>query len=353
MKLLIITQSVDKNDENLGAFYYWWEKMAQHVDRLTIIASKVGAHHLPTNVAVYSLGKEQGRDWIGRIWKFVELFSDHYARSDAVLFHQIPEFVLAAAPFLLGRKRIAALWYAHGSVSRRLRWAERLADHIFTSSELGFRISSKKVFHLGQAINTDLFYPVTSNPVTNHQLPVTGNGLRLITVGRISPVKHYETIINALAILRSQWGRSWTLSIVGGPITPGDYAYTEKIKGVIREKGLENQIHFYGQRPYSEIAETLREHDLFLNVSRTGSLDKAVLEAMACGLTVITSNEAYRTVLPPTYFLEQISPEFLAARIKSLADEPRPNTALREIVLRDHALEQTVDRLFTLLSARV
>jgi glycosyltransferase involved in cell wall biosynthesis len=129
--------------------------------------------------------------------------------------------------------------------------------------------------------------------------------------------------------------------------------YAEKIKGLVREKGLEHKIHFYGERPYSDIAEILREHDLFINISRTGSLDKAVLEAMACGLTVLTSNEAYRTVLPPAYFLEHVSPEFIVERIKALADEPRPNQALRGIVTRDHALERTVDRLFSLVSGRV
>lgn len=349
MRLLIVTQAVDRNDPNLGAFYYWFEALGRKADSLVILASRTGDAHTLPQAQIHCFGGDHRRGGrLGRIWKFWKLFSHHFAHSDAVLFHQIPEFVIAASPFLLGRGRnkVAALWYAHGQVTRRLRFAERRVDYVFTSSEAGFRIPSKKVVYLGQAINTDLFYPLAGS-----QLPVTGNGLRLITVGRISPVKHFEAIVNAMAILHEKWPRAWTLTVVGGPITPGDYAYTEKIKGLIREKGLGNQIHFYGQRPYSEVPEILRDHDLFLNVSRTGSLDKAVLEAMACGLSVITSNEAYRTVLPLAYFLEYISPEFLAERIKALADEPRPNTALREIVVRDHALAPMIDRMTTLLNS--
>ena len=34
-----------------------------------------------------------------------------------------------------------------------------------------------------------------------------------------------------------------------------------------------------------------------INMSNTGSIDKAVLEAMACGIPVITANEAFEPIL--------------------------------------------------------
>ena len=43
--------------------------------------------------------------------------------------------------------------------------------------------------------------------------------------------------------------------------------------------------------------EFYQSGDLFVNLSDTGSLDKAVLEAMACGLKILTSNEAFKSVL--------------------------------------------------------
>ncbi len=343
MRLLIVTQSVDREDPNLGAFYYWFEALAQRVESLCILARHVGTPDLPVNTDVYSFDTKGGGR-VGRIWRFWTLFSHHFARSDTVLFHQIPEFVLAASPFLFAQSRSAALWYAHGSVPRRLRWAERMVDYVFTSSPDGFRLPSKKVFHLGQAINTEFFFPSASI-----RLPHSPNGLSLVTIGRLAPVKNYEVIINACAILRRNWQRAWTLSIIGGPLTASDRAYAARLKELVREKGLAGEIHFYGEHRYSEIPAILRDHDIFLNASRTGSLDKAVLEAMACGLTVLTSNQAYRSVLPAPYFLQHLSPEFLAARIQALADEPRPNIALREIVVREHALEQTVGRLVDIL----
>ncbi|MEK7098901.1 MAG: glycosyltransferase family 4 protein [Patescibacteria group bacterium] len=342
MKVVIVTQAVDRDDPNLGAFYHWFRLLADRVDSLVIITGRAGLTDFPPHVSVLTFPKHEGvLGRIRRLWKFWTHCATHFASADAIFFHQIPEFVLAASPFLLGRRESASLWYAHGAVSWRLRLAERLVDMVFTSSEAGFRIPSKKVIYLGQAINTDLF-----KPVTKQRTDVRGEKpLRMISVGRISPVKQYETIIAACAILREASIMPWTLTIVGGPLTPADRVYAEKLRSLVREKGLEDRISFEGPRPYSAVPALLGACDMFLNCSRTGSLDKAVLEAMACGLTVITSNEGYRPILPPGYFLESIRPEALADRITTLAEEKRPNLALREIVVRDHALGPTIDRM--------
>ena len=57
MKLLVLTQVVDKNDTNLGLFHTWLERIASRVEHLTVICLKRGEYHLPENVTVLSLGK--------------------------------------------------------------------------------------------------------------------------------------------------------------------------------------------------------------------------------------------------------------------------------------------------------
>ena len=343
MHLLIVTQKVDKEDENLGAFYYWFERLSKEFDEVTIIASYVGKTDFAPHVKLYSLGKEQNTRRFFRVKKFFELFSYHYAACDAVFFHQIPEFVIAAIPFLLSLKKRSVLWYAHKSVTWQLKLAEKLVDFIATSSPEGFRLPSKKVIYTGQAINTDLFVP---------RQPDTADAekkLKLITVGRISPIKNYEQIINACAAGVHIWPDGWSLSIVGGPILPRDYSYLESIKHLIAEKNLSSHIHFLGSAGYSRVPAILQDHDIFVNVSGTGSLDKAVFEAMACGISVLTANEAYRSIVPDAYFLEYTNPEFLAERIKQLSMETRPNMALRQIVLDRHSLDTTIVKLCSFL----
>lgn len=366
MNLLIVTQKIHKDDDNLGFFHRWVEEFAKKFSQVTVITNFHGISVLPVNVSVYSLGKEKAAGQLSRLWKFWELFSHHYARADAVFFHMAPEFVLAAAPFLLSLRipKPSALWYTHKSVTRILKLAEKLVDYIFTASELSFRLPSKKVIFTGHAIDTRLFEPISNfqnspsrripglrPPEVNifTSSPISKN-LKIVTVGRISPVKDIETIIRAGVILKNTWNRSWVLSIVGGPLMPRDEEYFNSLKKLVQETGLGDRILFYGARPYTEIPEIYNDHDIFISMSSTGSIDKSVLEAMASGLTVLTANEAFESLLPPQYFLEKRSPEFLAERIKVLADEACPNSTLRELVVKHHSLDNTIQKIVEILS---
>lgn len=345
MRLLVITQKVDKEDENLGFFYRWIEEFAKHFSEVHVIANQANLQNIPPRVFVSILEQKKKGGRIKKLFRFWELFSANYAKSDAVFFHMIPEFVVAASPFLLSSHRLSALWYVHKSVTLKLKLAERLVDFVLTASELSFRMPSKKVIYLGHAIDTEMFRP-------NARKESYRGGLRLLILGRISPVKDIETTIHTCAILREKFSRPWSLSIVGGPLMPRDHNYLSSLKELAHKKGLDEYVHFQGPRPYTEVPSLYQEHDMFISMSRTGSIDKSVLEAMSSGLTVITANEAFKDLLPEKYFLEQRSPEFLAERIKMLTDENRPNLALRTTVVEKHSLEKTIGKIAQILKTK-
>ncbi len=342
-KLLIITQVVDVDDENLGFFHRWIEEFSKRAEHVVVLASRVRIVALPANVSVHSFGERKTR--LGRLWRYWELFSYHYVRSDAVFFHMIPEFVLAATPFLISLKRTTGLWYVHKSVTHVLRIAEKFVDFIFTASELSFRLPSKKVLYTGHAIDSNLFKP-------HESVPVSSDVVRFLVLGRISPVKDIETVIRACEVLQGKWDRQWSLSIVGGPLMPRDEEYLASLKKMVSDKGLEERIRFVGSKPYTEIPALYRSHDIFISMSTTGSIDKSVLEAMASGLTVITTNEAFRSLLPSSHFLAHKGPEFLAERMKALSGESRPNMALRELVVQNHSLEKTIGKIVVALQEK-
>lgn len=337
----MVTQKVDIHDDNLGSFHRWIAEFAKHFSHITVVANSVGEFSLPQNVRVISLGKEKGVNKLIRLYRFWEFFSYYYAHSQAVFFHMIPEFVVLASPFLLSHHKPSALWYVHKSVTKKLKWAERLVGWVFTASEASFRLPSKKVIYTGHAIDTALF-----SPVEKYAPPAA---LRLVSAGRISPVKDYETLIKACAILKKTWQFPWVLSIVGGPLMPRDHEYLATIKKAVKEYGLENLVLFHGSRPFTELPAIYQEHDMFVSMSTTGSVDKAVLEAMSSGLTVLTANEAFKEIILPPYFIEKRSAELLADRIKMLAGDPRPNLKMREIVKNHHGLSKTITRISQLL----
>ena len=59
MKLLIITQKIDKNDDLLGIYHKWVKKIAAKCESVRVICLYKGEYDLPDNVKVFSLGKEK------------------------------------------------------------------------------------------------------------------------------------------------------------------------------------------------------------------------------------------------------------------------------------------------------
>ena len=83
--------------------------------------------------------------------------------------------------------------------------------------------------------------------------------------------------------------------------------------------------------------------DIFVNLSSTGSIDKAVLEAMACGCLIITSNEAFKEILPAKYLVEN-SARVFADRIIEFKNSA-PQDDLRQIVVEHHSLDKLINKI--------
>src|SRR3989344_8687589 len=59
MRLLIVTQKIDRDDDLLGFFHQWICEFARHCESVTVICLEKGEYALPANVRVLSLGKER------------------------------------------------------------------------------------------------------------------------------------------------------------------------------------------------------------------------------------------------------------------------------------------------------
>lgn len=335
MNLLLVTQRVDDRDANLAFHVKWIAQMARRVDRLSVIAQTVGEYDLPPNVTVYSLGKERGASKVAQAWALLSLFVKLVRKHDALFVLMIQHYVLALAPFAFVFRKPIYLWYAHGHVSRLLRLASCFCRTVFTSSAGGFRIETPKRRIVGQAIDTALFSPGAD---------IARSRNRLITVGRLSPVKHIDRLIDALVILRADHP-DLELHIIGEPIIERDQTYAAQLKERVRGLGLEGAVLFRGSIVPARLPQEYRQASVCVNASTTGSLDKAVLEAMACACPAVSGNEAYRAVLPPELFVKEQTPEAYAAAIRFALAHPEAAQALREIVVRDHDRSRTIERI--------
>lgn len=146
----------------------------------------------------------------------------------------------------------------------------------------------------------------------------------VVTVGSFVPIKNFALIVDiALAMPHLRF-----LLIGDGPQ-----------KGVIEadclRRGISN-ITFAGQLPSVKVAKQLRDARIFLLTSFAEGTPTALLEAMACGLAVVTSrSNDYEDLIKPGqngYVVEGFQGESYVRRIRELLDD---ENLLREISHRN------------------
>ncbi len=347
MRLLILTQKIDKNDPILGFFHRWIEEFSKYYERVTVICLEKGQFGLPQNVKVLSLGKEDLKieNWklkikFRYILNFYQYIWQERKNYDAVFVHMNPIYVVLGGLLWRMWKKKVALWYTHKHVDIKLRLAEKFANIIFTASSASFRLHSKKVLVMGHGIDIERF-----KAGKNEAREI----MRVVTVGRISPVKDYETLIEAAFIL-VQEKFPVEVHIVGDVTMSKEEEYLARLKELVHNKKLDDVVTFVGSVAHKNLLEHLQKADAFVNMSNTGSLDKAVLEAMACGIPVVTSNEAFKDVLGKdreVLMFKKGDVLNFAKRIKAVyalsnAEKQEMAKQLRNVILEKHNLEKLI-----------
>jgi glycosyltransferase involved in cell wall biosynthesis len=348
MRLLLFNLVTDADDPVLGFGTRWITTLAQQVEAIDVVTMRAGRLDVPANVRVYSVGKEKGYSELRRVGEFYRLLMPLLAnnRYDACFAHMMPLFAVMAAPMLWVKNIPVVLWYAHKSVTPMLRLATLVVDRIITSTRDGFRIQSPKVKMIGQGIEIERFVPTRDRSADDRLFT-------LLTVGRLSPIKRLELLIEAVALIRQKSPElPLCFKIVGGPLGDTDQAYAAKLHQLIAQYHLQDTVVLVGNAPFPEVVTYYQQADCFVNVSETGSIDKAVLEAMSCGVPVIVKQvfaEVLGAELAQTWVTDS-APDQVAERILLVASMPEPERRqlgeqLRAIVVRDHALEKLCGKI--------
>jgi glycosyltransferase involved in cell wall biosynthesis len=104
-----------------------------------------------------------------------------------------------------------------------------------------------------------------------------------LAVGRLIPVKNFETIFRAYA--KYQAGeKAWELRIAG------DGALESELRDLASELGLSNDIEFVGFQKYDELPELYRNAGCLVHASVIEPWGLVVNEAMAASLPVLLSS---------------------------------------------------------------
>jgi len=182
MKLLVITQKYDINDSNLGAFINWWNRLAQKFQKIYVLALEKRSEPTISNMEVISMGKEKRIGFFRKIFGFYAGLFKTIGKTDTILVHMIPKYVILAAPVALIYKKPIYLWYTGVSAHWQLRLAILFCKKVFTAHEAAMRINTPKMVITGHGIDTEKF------KVQSSKFKV-GDQITILSVGRITPIK--------------------------------------------------------------------------------------------------------------------------------------------------------------------
>jgi glycosyltransferase involved in cell wall biosynthesis len=152
--------------------------------------------------------------------------------------------------------------------------------------------SAEKIRYLGNGIDLMRFDPAASRDDDRTRLrrelgiPEAHSPLIGIT-GRITEEKGFGELVEALALLRSDFPEAHLL-VIGGQLSTERDRFQDSLVDFIADHGLESQVTFTGFR--SDVQALLGLLNLFVLPSYREGLPRSVLEAMAMGLPVVATN---------------------------------------------------------------
>lgn len=122
---------------------------------------------------------------------------------------------------------------------------------------------------------------VIPNPIEESNFRSNVSKKQVIAVGRISPVKAFDQIIKAWALIYEEFPE-WQMHFYGQ-----DFLNTqEKLEQLVEDYSLSHVIKFKGS--VTNIQETMSEYSIYAMTSETECFPMVLLEALSVGLPVVS-----------------------------------------------------------------
>jgi len=156
-------------------------------------------------------------------------------------------------------------------------------------------------------IDTKRFFPVADKAV--------GGRINLLTVSRLISRKRVDLLIETIAVLKSM-GLDVVLNIAG----QGNLM--DSLKTLSGRLGICDSVKFLGRVRPEDMPQLYRDNDIFVMSSRHEGMSNAMLEAMASGLPIVTTQcEGLDELIDDNgVIVKEVSAEQFAKGIRSIAE---------------------------------
>ena len=224
------------------------------------------------------------------------------------------------------------------------------ADRVFAVADalkqvaVSIGVPAEKITVVGNGVDTVRFVPVDRDEA-RAALGLPANAPVLISVGGLVERKGFHRVIELLPRLRERWPGLIYL-IVGGASAEGNNR--PQLEQQVAQLGLHDTVRFLGSLPPDALKQPLSAADVFVLSTRNEGWANVFLEAMACGLPVVTTDVGGNREVVDRDSLGIVVPFGDAAALEAALGQalatPWDRTEIRRHA-EDNAWDGRVDRL--------
>jgi glycosyltransferase involved in cell wall biosynthesis len=188
---------------------------------------------------------------------------------------------------LRGKEERQARTGVAGALGRAIRRADQLVTVSTALRELAIRLGAapERVHVIGNGVDLDKFQ-VVPRAAARAELGVPPDASVLVSVGTLVERKGVHRVIACLPGLLRRHPKLQYL-VVGGAGPEGDFS--AELRDLAVRLGVADRVHFLGVYAPERLKVPLSAADVFVLATRYEGWANVFLEAMACGLPVVTT----------------------------------------------------------------
>lgn len=338
MRLLILTQTVDRKDSSLGYYHDWLVELAKRFEHITVFALRIGEYTLPENVTVVEIRPWGYRSRVRTAFNVIRLAWRYRKSYDAVFVHMNQEYLLVAGWLwrLLGKRMY--LWRNHYEGGVLTNIAAAFCDKVFYTSKSSYTAKYKKARQMPVGVNVDSTHPDELIERKPHSI---------LFLGRFDKSKRPDLVVEALSKIAAT---AFTATFVGGPSEPSS-TFPKEVEAHANELGIADRVTFVGPVPNTETYRYYRSHSIYVNCGKSGMLDKSLFKSIVCGcLPLFTSADLAEIIGSEFAYADGDADDLAEHLAKALAlPEIERSTRVKEFqakAIDAHTLPVLADRLY-------
>jgi glycosyltransferase involved in cell wall biosynthesis len=249
-------------------------------------------------------------------WKLIKQLMDHFKATRPAIVHTHlfgADVFAGIAAWIVGIPVVAT---DHSALTEQGFFRRRLWQLIVSHARIVSAVSNDVRRRLHEEGIPESRLEVVRNGIDMAQIKPRGTRpfaqpLRLITIGRLEPVKNHLTLLQALALVH----RPWHLQIVGAG------SELRALKQVAERLNIASRLEWLGHR--EDIFSLLQQADVFCFSSRSEGFGLVMIEAAASGVPIIASDlPALKEILEDRYatFVHATNSHAFAQAIEGLLE---------------------------------